>query len=117
MLRSRGPREAAAFGASTYQYAPKYLVFREGGNWHWVNLDAIPGAIGQRLPPHLRLAWWRIVRGQLDGGWEAAAEVMAERNDLHATEGPLDFAPPRPLKGPAPSGSSATSRPWASPRA
>eukprot|EP00969_Alexandrium_andersonii_P090030 3975225-Alexandrium_andersonii.AAC.1 len=48
--------------------------------------DVIPGAMGQVLPPHLRPAWWFIVRGQLDAGREPRAELVARWIDQRGRE-------------------------------
>eukprot|EP00969_Alexandrium_andersonii_P181800 8034272-Alexandrium_andersonii.AAC.1 len=39
--------------------------------------------MGQALPPHLRPAWWFIVRGQLGGAQEAQAELVTRWIDQH----------------------------------
>eukprot|EP00969_Alexandrium_andersonii_P241217 10650467-Alexandrium_andersonii.AAC.1 len=48
--------------------------------------DMAPGAMGQVLPRHLRPAWWFIMRGQLDAGKEARAELVARWIDQHGRE-------------------------------
>eukprot|EP00969_Alexandrium_andersonii_P004856 210568-Alexandrium_andersonii.AAC.1 len=51
--------------------------------WLGMSPDMVPGAMGQALPPHLRPAWWFIVRGQLDRVQEAQAELVTRWIDQH----------------------------------
>ena len=62
MLRSRG-----AFGtvrASTYQYAPQFLLYREDANTSGLTRQQLVQARHQHIPAHLQKAWKLLSGGK-----------------------------------------------------
>lgn len=85
MLRARN-RGPGPIRASTYQYAPRFLVYRRDTEADLVPEQHIAGYIGAQLPPALRPAWNSIARGLVNRDSEQQAEVVADWISQHGPE-------------------------------
>ena len=64
MLRA-GNRPREPLRASTYQYAPRALVYQQGSIWDLIPDERLGTEIARRMPEHLRPGWRLIERGQV----------------------------------------------------
>ena len=91
MMRARSqPGEPVR--ASTYQYAPRLLLFQRGTRWDCVDPSRQAAVIRGLMPAETRAGWVHIVHGNLGEGRERVAEQAAA---WIAVNGPgFGFCPP-----------------------
>ena len=73
MLRARSQQNKPV-RASTYQYAPSYLLFRRGTRWDCVDRSRQAAVIRDMMPAEPRAGWMHVVHGNLGEGRECEAE-------------------------------------------
>ena len=83
---------ASSCAPPTYQYAARFLLYRQGSIWDLVRPDRIATEIGRRLPAHLRDGWRLIDRGRVTADNEHLAVPAASWIAEHGE--PLGFRAP-----------------------
>ena len=76
MLRSRN-RDSGPIRASSYQYAPRFLLYRRGSEFDHIPDHVLANAIKSKLPPEVRAGWMVIARNMVHGPSERSAEEAA----------------------------------------
>jgi len=72
--------------ASTYQYAPRFLLYQRGSEFDMVPDHILEHAIKVRLPVHLRQGWGLLARNTMSPQSERDTEEVASWISVHGAE-------------------------------